>query len=139
MAMQRALQTSPMPSSHYGVSRGNNRVYQCRRISRCHLEDRDREVGFSRRTVDSRLPTCPPITSHNKFSVLTCDETEPTVNRDIDSKKGDNESETENEATMCPTQIQILQRPKGADHSKGKGKVGSAVRPIVSREVRSAE
>jgi len=76
---------------------------------------------------------------HNTFSVLTCEETEPTIDWDIDSKKGNNKSETKNEAAVCPTQIQILQRPKGADHSKGKGKLGSAERPIVCREVGSAE
>ena len=65
--------------------------------------------------------------SHNKFSVLTCDETETTVDRDIDSKKGDKESESENLTALCPTQIRILQQPKGADHSKGKREVGSAV------------
>jgi len=76
---------------------------------------------------------------YNQFSILTCDETKPIINWDIDSKKGDKGSETENVAAMHPTQIQILQRPKGADHSKGKGKVGSAEWPVVSREVGSAE
>ena len=80
----------------------------------------------------------------NKYSVLNLEKTEPTIDQDIDSKKGDKEFETfENEAAECPTHIWILQRPERADHSKGKKEVRSAEQPIVSKipkdNVRSAE